>query len=96
MNTRPPTWELKSERCSYCGGQGELIFSRCPACSTIVLICAECGTVYAIQGKRPASEIGDSSGETRCRCGGGHLYHEFQPATADEIRALGFVTGEYR
>ena len=96
MNVEPPSWELKSHRCAYCGGQGELIFSRCPACSTIVLICAECGTVYAIQEKRPGAEVGDTSGSTLCKSCGGPKHQDFPPATAEEIQALGFVAGEYR
>ncbi len=41
MRIGQPCWELKSDRCSCCGGQGELIFSRCSTCSVVVLICAE-------------------------------------------------------
>ena len=57
MKVDPPSWELKSERCSVCG-EGELVFSRCPACATVVLICAECSAVFSIQQKKPEAEIG--------------------------------------
>jgi hypothetical protein len=96
MRIERPSWQLKSDRCSYCGGQGELIFSRCPACSVIVLICAECGTAYAIRDKKPGEEVGDTSGSTRCFSCAGPFNHDFPPATAEEIQALGFAPAEYR
>lgn len=73
-----------------------MVFSRCPACHAVVLICAECGIAYTIQDKRPGTEIGDTSGATRCNSCGGPFQHEFSPATAEEIQALGFAVGEYR
>lgn len=96
MGIRPPTWQLQSQHCSYCGGDGELVFLRCPDCRTIVLICVECGTAYSIQDKRMGPEVGDTSGATRCRSCGGAFHHDFPPATAKEIQSLGFVAGEYR
>jgi len=95
MTIDPPAWELKSDRCTYCGSDGQLIFSRCPSCSVIVLICAERGTAYAIQEKRPGTEVGDTSGATLCFTCGGAAHHEFPIATAEEIQRLGFVPGEY-
>jgi hypothetical protein len=95
MKVDPPSWELKSERCSVCG-EGELVFSRCPACATVVLICAECSAVFSIQQKKLAAEIGNMSGATRCHSCGGPVHHDFPIATAEEIQALGFAPGEYR
>jgi hypothetical protein len=95
MEVASSSWELKSERCSVCK-QGELVFSRCPFCNTVVLICAECSTVFSIQQKRLGSEIGRSSGATHCHACGGPTHGEFLVATAKEIQALGFASGEYR
>jgi hypothetical protein len=95
MKVDRPSWELKSERCSVCG-EGELVFSRCPDCATVVLICAECSAVFPIQQKKPAAEIGNLSGATRCHSCGGPGHHDFAVATAEEIQALGFAPGEYR
>jgi hypothetical protein len=91
MNVHPPSWELKSQRCSVCDA-GELVFSRCPACATVVLICAECTAVFSIQDKRPDAEIGNMSGAARCchSCGGPD-HGEFPFATAQEIQALGLL-----
>ena len=95
MNVVPPSWQLKSERCSVCE-EGELVFSRCPACAAVVLICAECLTAFSIQQKRRGAEIGVMSDATRCPSCGGPALREFAVATAEEIQALGFVPGEYR
>jgi hypothetical protein len=95
MKVAPPSWELKSERCSVCG-EGELIFSGCPACGTVVLICAECSVVLSIQQKKPTAEIGNMSETTRCNSCGGPTHRDFPAATAEEIQALGFAPGEYR
>jgi len=95
MNIAPPSWELKSERCFVCN-EGELVFSRCPACGTVVLICGECSVVFSIQQKRPGAEIGNLAGATRCHSCGGPAHREFPVATAEEIQALGFAPPEYR
>ena len=95
MKVDPPSWQLKSERCSVCG-QGELVFSRCPACATVVLICAECSAVFSIQEKKPAAETGNMSAATRCHSCGGPAHRDFPVATAEEIQAVGFAAGEYR
>ena len=92
MNLAPPSWELKSERCFVCN-EGELVFSRCPACGTVVLICGE---FFSIQQKRPGAEIGNLAGATRCHSCGGPAQCEFPGATAEEIQALGFAPREYR
>lgn len=92
MKVAPPSWELKSEQCSSCAASGALLVSRCPACATFVLICAECGAVYALEGKKAGAEIGNAQSSTRCSCCDGGLHRDFVPATADEAQALGFGT----
>lgn len=98
MKIDPPSWEHATERCPYCAQQGELIFSRCPTpnCATIVLICAECGTVYTISDKKRGIEAGDTSGATRCHLCSGTFHHDFPPASSDEIQNLGFTIDDYR
>jgi hypothetical protein len=95
MNVRPPSWALKGDKCTYCEA-GELVFSQCPACQVIVLICAECGTAYAIENGRHGREVGDTSGATRCfTCAGGYQ-HDFPPASSEAIRSLGFSSADYQ
>jgi hypothetical protein len=95
MDIRPPTWELKTDRCNYCG-VGELIFSQCPACAVIIVICAECGTAYELQDQKRGKEVGDITGATRCHACGGPYQHEFPSASAEAIRSLGFSQEDYR
>ncbi len=95
MNVTRPLWELKASRCRYCE-QGELIFSTCSSCLSVVLICAECGTVYEITNKNPGKEIGDTSGATKCQGCGVVSHHVFPPSTDQEIVSLGFTPNEYQ
>ncbi len=95
MKLDSPSWQLKDTSCGYCQ-QGELIFSRCPQCQTVVLICGECGTVYAIEDKSVGKEIGDTTGSTRCFSCGGPFHQDFPSASSEEIQALGFTKDEYR
>ena len=67
MEINQPTWILKADKCSYCE-VGELVFSQCPSCHVVVLICAECGTVYEIHNRRRGKDVGDTSGDTLCQC----------------------------
>ena len=95
MDIRQPSWQMKSERCQYCD-EGELVFSQCPSCGVVIVICAECGTAYAVHERRRGSEIGDITGATLCHACGGPHHHEFPPATAETIQSLGFSREEYR
>src|SRR3954470_24923913 len=95
METRAPTWQLKADRCQYCD-VGELIFSRCPSCGIVILICAECGTAYELQERRRGREVGDTSGATRCHACGKTYQHEFPAATAEQVQSLGLSTEDYR
>jgi DNA-directed RNA polymerase subunit RPC12/RpoP len=60
------------------------------------MICAECGTVYEITGKKPGREVGDTSGATKCHNCGETFLHEFPASTDEEIIALGFTAAEYK
>ncbi len=91
MSVCPASWELKSERCSYCPTGGALVVSRCPACAAFALICAGCGTVYALEGSEAGAEIGKRE-STRCSCCDGEWHRDFVPATVDEVQALGLDT----
>jgi hypothetical protein len=95
MDVRSPTWELKSERCTYCE-VGELVFSQCPSCAVVVVICGECGTAYEVRDRHRGREVGDTSGATRCHSCGGPFQHEFPAATVDTIRSLGFTQEDYQ
>ena len=95
MEIKPPTWVLKSEQCNYCQ-EGELIFSRCPSCGVVVIICGECGTVFKIQGGKKSKEVGDTSGATLCHACASSPHYKFPPATAEMIQNLGFTAGDYR
>lgn len=95
MKIDHPAWHMSESRCLYCE-QGELVFSKCPQCGVVVLICAECGTVYGIDGKHVGKEIGDTSGSTRCFSCGEPLHEDFPLATTVEIQAIGFQKEEYR
>jgi hypothetical protein len=94
MKIKQPSWQIKGDVCTYCE-VGELIFSKCPNCSSLVLICAECSTVYDIKGKRSGKEVGDISGATKCFECAEIPHSEFQSATSDDIRIAGFGLGEY-
>ena len=97
MQTEPPSWELRKERCTCCDGQGELVFSTCTTCGVVVLFCAEVGTVFDIRGQQCGSVIGESVAAadvcTKCRTS---RFSDFRSATAEEILALGFQLGDYR
>jgi hypothetical protein len=95
MDIRPPTWEMKTDRCNYCG-VGELLFSQCPSCGVVIVICGECGTAYEIHERKRGKEVGDTTGATRCHACGGPYQHEFPPASAEGIRSLGFSQEDYR
>jgi len=97
VQTQPPSWELRNQRCTCCDGQGELVFSTCPTCGVVVLICAEVGTVFSIHDRQAGSALGDSiAAEDVCTRCGKSRFSDFRSATADEILALGFQPGDYR
>ena len=97
METRKPSWELAHERCPCCDGQGELVFSKCPSCGLVVLICAEVGSVFEVKSGKRGDEIGWSFGDAPlCRACTKARYEDFVGATWEEIQALGFKPGDYR
>jgi len=99
VETQPPTWELAKERCPCCDRQGELLFSACPTCGFVVLICAEVGTVFEAHDQKRGQQIGGSFGreqERVCAQCGKTGYSNFRNATVDEIVSLGFRPGDYR
>ena len=97
MQTQPPSWELRKERCTCCDGQGHLIFSACPTYGLVVLICAEVGTVFEIHGQQCGSAIGESvAADDACTKCGKSRFSDFRSASSDEILALGFQPGDYR
>ncbi len=72
------------------------MFSKCPECRTVVVICAECSTVYAVQNGTVGKEVGDMTGATRCTvCKSGPYHHDFPVATPEEIVAAGFTKENY-
>jgi len=97
MEIRKPIWELAGDRCPCCNGQGELIFSVCPNCNRVVLICAERGTAFEISGAKRGKEIGCSY-ELMEKCVFCKMakYSDFRDATSNEIQELGFLPGEYQ
>ena len=95
MKIDSPSWQLKGKSCGYCQ-QGELIFAKCPQCLTVVLICGECGTVYALDGKSVGKENGETTGATRCFSCRGPLHYDFPSASSEEIQALGLTNDDYR
>ena len=97
MQTEPPSWELRNERCTCCDGQGELVFSTCPSCGLVVLICAEVGAVFEIRGQQCGPAIGESvaTADVCIKCGTTR-FSDFRSATAEEILALGFQPGDYK
>lgn len=98
MQLQPPSWELANVRCSCCDGQGELIFSTCPTCGLVVLICAEVGTVFEISDRHVGRLLGGSFHSERNTCinCGKSKYSEFKSATSDEILARGLRPEDYR
>ena len=92
MEIRAPKWELVKERCPCCDGNGELVFSTCPKCGDLVLICAEVSSVFTIEGKNRGAVV---SGDQCRKCTAVH-YEDFRDATWQEIQSLGFVAGDYK
>jgi len=97
MEIRAPTWQLAAGKCPCCDGQGELVFSACPSCGFVVLVCAEVGTVFEISGQTRGKEMGVLAGkpDSCVKCGASRCEH-FPNATAEEIKRLGFQPGSYR
>jgi hypothetical protein len=83
--------------CPNCAQPGSLVFLSCTACRTIILACAEEGSVFpepldlSVQATWTCDP--DRSHVTRCpTCA---IPVEFRFATGDEIQALGFRPGQY-
>ena len=91
-----PYWELRNERCTCCDGQGALVFSTCPTCGWVVLICGEVGTVFEIRERHAGSRLGCIAAEDVCSQCAEKKYSDFCNATADEILSLGFQPADYR
>jgi DNA-directed RNA polymerase subunit RPC12/RpoP len=73
------------------------VFSACPTCGSVVLICAEVGTVFEIRERHAGSLLGDSvAAEDVCSKCGRSMYSDFRSATPDEILAVGFQPEDYR
>lgn len=94
MKIKQPSWQIKNDVCTYCEG-AELVFSKCPNCSSLVLICGECTTVYEIKGKKKGREVGDMSGATKCFECAAVPHSEFPCATSVDIQVAGFEPADY-
>jgi len=92
MEIRAPKWQLAKEKCPCCDQNGELIFSSCPACDDMVLICSEVGSIFGIKAK----EIAEDIIQPTCRKCGTQKYEDFRDATSQEIQSLGFQVRDYR
>lgn len=74
-----------------------MVFSTCPTCGFVVLICAEIGTVFDIRGQQCGSAIdGLGADDQVCTKCGKSRFSDFRSASANEILALGFQPGDYR
>ena len=71
------------------------MFSTCPTCGVVVLICGEVGTVFEIRDRLCGSVLGDFQTDVCAKCGKSK-YTDFRDTTSDEILALGFHRGDYR
>jgi hypothetical protein len=94
METNKPVWRLKKP-CPCCE-QGGLVFSTCPACGHVLLICEEQGTVFPETrdlSRDPIGEVDDPS--TVCPACHNVALSEFRDSTGDEVQQLGFHPGEY-
>src|SRR6516162_4754966 len=94
MQIDPPTWQLRNERCTCCDGQADLIFSTCPTCGFVVLICSEVGTSFEISEHHAGAVLAGSLSAVCPKCGRS-AFAEFRNSTSDEILALGFRPGDY-
>ncbi|MGJ8641091.1 MAG: hypothetical protein ACSHYA_17000 [Opitutaceae bacterium] len=94
MKTEQPSWQIKGQTCAYCE-MGELIFSKCPNCGSLVLICGECSTVYEIKENKIGKEIGDISGSTKCYTCSESPHSQFPCATSEDIQIAGFKQTDY-
>lgn len=92
---RQPMWELKTARC--CDGNGALIFSMCPGCERVVLICDEAGHVYP-DPRNLKEMVAGLYGDSNVKCPGcGKVsIEEFRDSTVEEVARLGFKPEEYR
>ena len=96
MNIVPPTWSLRHERCPVCEGQGELCFFACPACSRLVLVCAEEFSVFA-ELRSTERQVYGVTDDPTCFCPGcGRVpVASFREASSEQILAVGFSPQEY-
>jgi hypothetical protein len=94
MKIGTPTWWLKIPWCP-CGecDQGGLRFAACPQCRCVLLICDDAVTSFSDLRNLSQGRCYDRN--ARCPECGKVNRAEFRNATSDEIRAVGFVSGEY-
>jgi hypothetical protein len=70
------------------------VFSTCPTCGIVVLICCEVGTVFEIRDRQCGSVLGDFQKDVCTGCGKSR-YSDFRHTTSDEILAFGFQRADY-
>ena len=88
-----PLFELSTQRCPVCDGQGELIFCTCTQCGLVTLGCAEEGSVFAnLRELTPTSSVPFQSPCWRCEA----PFGKYRPSTPEEIRGAGFSEAEFR
>lgn len=94
MNIVQPYWELKGQRCPcFCGGEGFLVFTFCPNCGHVALICDEVGTVFSDAHNLSAGP--QLSPQDKCSKCGVLSFFEFDDANSTQIQNAGFKVGEY-
>lgn len=99
MQINPPRWRwaLSGQRCPcLCGGEGVLVFVRCPGCGHVALACNEVGTIFGDShaiAKGPCGNWLDPSGGTCPSCALVDL-SEYCDATLDEVEAAGFLRSQ--
>lgn len=92
-----PQWRLGKRCPCYCGGEGFLVFSTCPSCGQVVLLCDEVGTVFPNPhdlNEGPLSTNYEAEYKYCPRCNQEPIAH-FRPSTPDEIRTVGFANEDF-
>jgi hypothetical protein len=85
-----PSWTLRSP-CPCCGH--ELVFSTCRHCTHVLLVCAELETIFPDPHdlSRTLAQPYDAAQCPTCAA----PVRDYEDATSDQIRALGFTPDEY-